>query len=349
MGIDKPDVRVVVHIDLPESPEAYFQEAGRGGRDGKKSFVALLWNEDDVKQLEYSINNNFSSVDEVKRVYAALMNYLQIAVGSGNMQSFDFDLVDFTDKFNLQPTQVLKAFKVLEQHDYITLTDGAVLPARVMITLTRENLYRYEVEHKQSEPILKLLLRMHEGIKDQYCTVSEKRIAAELKMQVNDVIAQLKIMSKNEVLDYLPAKEKPQIILNTFCHKADDIELNVSNMNKLKAMQQQRIAAMVDYVTNNDVCRNVLLLNYFGENDAIPCGKCDICIEQKKKNYSAEKLMNIFNQLKENFSYHEFTLTEATNFISTASTNEISYMLEWLHSEHKIKYQNGKFKIQAWQ
>ncbi|MEN9522595.1 MAG: hypothetical protein RL065_972, partial [Bacteroidota bacterium] len=293
MGIDKPDVRCVVHLDLPDSPEAYYQEAGRAGRDGKISYVALLWNDDDITNLKSSITNNFPPIDEIKRVYEALMQFFQVAYGSGINQAFDFDFNIFIEKYNLSPFSSFQSLKIAEQQKLIVLTEAVYLPSRAMITASRDVLYKFEVENKKYEPLLKLLLRMYGGIRDNYCTLFESKMATELKTSVDAIKKMLFDLNQMNIIDYSPAKDKPQIILLKPREKSENIELNLVELELLKRKNEKHIQSMIGYVNNNSTCRTIYLLNYFDEKYPMPCGKCDVCIEYKKKHYSAEKLNKV--------------------------------------------------------
>ena len=345
MGIDKPDVRCVVHLDLPDSPEAYFQEAGRGGRDGKNAFVVLIWNEDDVNNLQSALDNNFPAADEIKRVYEALMHSLQIPIGSGLEQAFDFDLSVFSEKFNLNSFTVFQSLKLLQQHNLLTLTDGVVLPSRAKVIASREDIYRFEVENKKLEPVLKMLLRFHSGIRDTYVPLLENKMISELRINASQLHALMMELKKFNLIDYAPAKDKPQIILHQNRIKVENLELNLNYLQMLKTKAAQRTQAMIGYVKNETECRSNYLLNYFGEENMLPCGKCDICLEQKKKNYSADTLMKIYGTLKNEFSIRPFTISDAQNLLKAYSAKTILYNLEWLQNEEKIKVENGLLKV----
>jgi ATP-dependent DNA helicase RecQ len=345
MGIDKPDVRCVVHLDLPESPEAYFQEAGRAGRDGLNSYVALLWNEDDIKAIELSNQSHFPDISEIYRVYEALMNHFQVAVGGGAGHPFDFDLLSFIDTFNLNHSVVFHSLKLLEQLNILSLTDAVNLPSRACITAGRDVLYQFEVENKKYEPIIKLLLRMHEGIRDNYCVINEVRLATELKLNISIVQQFLLDLKRFNIIDYSMAKDKPQIILIEPRKKIENLQIDVNNLNLLKNKHLLRSTAMIDYARNETECRANFLLNYFGESNNMPCGNCDVCIEFKKNNYSAEQINKFYNDLKMQFKTENFTVSQLQNFNFDLVEKKLKYYLEWLINEDKIKYKNGILNI----
>jgi ATP-dependent DNA helicase RecQ len=345
MGIDKPDVRCVVHLDLPESPEAYYQEAGRAGRDGLNSYVALLWNDDDIHSIELANKNNFPDITEINRVYEALMNYFQVVVGGGAGYPFDFDLLNFIDVFNLNHAVVFHSLKLLEQLNILSLTDAVNLPPRVCITASRDVLYQFEVEHKKYEPIIKLLLRMYEGIRDNYCIINETKLALELAIS-HQLVQQILIDLKQfNILDYSAAKDKPQIILVEPRKKIEHLQIDINAMNLLKNKHLIRANAMIEYAKNTQECRGNFLLNYFGESNKMPCGNCDICIEFKKNNYSAEQINKFYLDLKVQLGTTDFEFRALQNFNFELSEKKIKYYLEWLINEDKIKYKNGILKI----
>ncbi len=345
MGIDKPDVRCVVHMDLPDSPEAYFQEAGRAGRDGRNAFVVLIYNEDDVNNLQQSLQNNFPTNDDIKRTYEALMHYLQIAVGSGEQQFFDFDFNAFCEKFNLPSMMAVQSLKLLQQQNFLILTESVALPSRAMFVANREELYRFEVENKKLEPLVKMLLRFHSGIRDGYAALLESKMMNELKInqpQLHQLLIQLQ---QQNIIDYSPAKDKPQIILQQNRMKLEQLELNNSYLQMLKEKAAHRIQSMIAYVENETVCRSTFQLNYFGEENMLPCGKCDVCFSLRKKNYSAEKMMKVYGILKDEFEKRPFTILNAKKILKSMSNDDVLYFLEWLRNEDKIVLKNEMLRM----
>jgi len=282
MGIDKPDVRIVVHTEPPDSPEAYFQEAGRAGRDGRKAFAVCLYEDADILRMHEKFEASYPSPAEVKRVYQSVANFLEVAEGSGQGASYDFDLGKLCKTFSLMPIQTHNALKLLEQEGYLTLSDSVRIPSRATVLMNREELYRYEVKHSQNEPFVKALLRMYGGIFDSYVPIHETDIARFLKTDTGSVISKLKELHGHDVIDYLPAKDSPQLTFTQPRRDVKHLQLNEKAMERRKEGQRVRMETMVHYLTSNTECRSKLLLKYFGETKVERCGICDVCLERHR-------------------------------------------------------------------
>jgi len=282
MGIDKPDVRVVIHYDVPDCLENYYQEAGRAGRDEQKAYAVLLYQQQDLRDLQSLPDLRFPSVEEIKTIYQALADYLQIPVGLGEGNYYDFDIASFITNFQLDTYQVLNVLKVLEQEGHLSFNESVFLPPRVEFTSDKSILEDFEAAHPNLEPLIKALLRSYEGIYENSVSINEKQLAWLLRSKEEEVRAGLLHLQAFGIIEYLPRKETPQVhfILNRA--PAQYLRINHEAYLQRKEYYRQRVETMVQYIGLEKDCRSQYISAYFGDKEVAECGICDNCLARKQ-------------------------------------------------------------------
>jgi len=283
MGIDKPDVKFVVHLDLPESLEAYFQEAGRAGRDGKFAYSTIFYTKADQQRLLDNFKFAFPDLDYIKQTYQAICNYFQIAVGSGQGFSVEFDIDKLCNSYNLSPLLVYNSIKFLEKENYISYLDGGYEPAKIMFLSSKEELYLFQIRFPKYELLIKTLLRSYGGLFENYGNIKEKDLAFRTKTNVQLVKENLEYLDKQQILSFIPQSSLPKLFFNQDRINGKYLEFNPNNYYHLKQRYSERIQSVIDYTENDKLCRQVQLLMYFNEIDYTNCGHCDICINNRQK------------------------------------------------------------------
>ncbi len=339
MGIDKPDVRTVVHLDLPESPEAYFQEAGRGGRDGKKSYAVLLYNAADGQALERQLALSFPPIKTIKQVYQALGSYFQLATGGGAGQSFNFHLVDFCKKFGLQPRIVHSSLKLLEQAGWLVLSESVFLPSQLTIKVSKDKLYDYQLKNKDLDTLLKAILRSTEGAFHHYVSINERQLASFLRISQNQLEAQLARLHKENIIDYQPKKDAPQIIFLEDRSSLANLTIDQKLYDFRKNRQQERIKKMIAYA-EDPVCRQRQLLDYFGESSATNCGQCDVCLNRHKVDLSKEDFLRYKEKIEKLLQGNSLAVREVVHAFAPRRENQVLKAIELLLDEGYIETEN---------
>ena len=283
MGIDKPDVKFVVHLDLPESLEAYFQEAGRAGRDGKFAYSTIFYTKADQQRLLDNFKFAFPDLDYIKQTYQAICNYFQIAVGSGQGFSVEFDIDRLCNSYNLSPLLVYNSIKFLEKENYISYLDGGYEPSKIMFLSSKEELYLFQIRFPKYELLIKTLLRSYGGLFENYGNIKEKDLAFRTKTNVQLVKENLEYLDKQQILSFIPQSSLPKLFFNQDRINGKYLEFNPNNYYHLKQRYSERIQSVIDYTENDKLCRQVQLLMYFNEIDYSNCGHCDVCINNRQK------------------------------------------------------------------
>ncbi|MCW5911159.1 MAG: RecQ family ATP-dependent DNA helicase [Cyclobacteriaceae bacterium] len=288
MGIDKADVRVVVHMDLPETLEAYYQEAGRAGRDGKRSYAAVLYHNSDIDSLQLKVEQAQPTLEALKKIYQGLANFFQVAMGSSQGESFDFDLEVFCHKLNLKSTEVYPALKKLEEFGLIEFNESFYRPTVLHFAFDNKKLYEFQVAHARFDPLIKALLRLYGGeLYADFTQVSEKQVAQMLRLPEAAVKLELEQLHNLQVLVYEPQDERAKVTFVTARQDAERLSIDKKEFDRRRALHLSKMEAMVNYTTQTHRCRMQLIQEYFGEITDTVCGRCDVCIEKHKQQNTA--------------------------------------------------------------
>ena len=345
MGIDKPDVRLVVHMDLPDSLEAYFQEAGRAGRDLKPSEAFLLVSDTDIKQLKDNLQQSYPELQRIKDIYDALGNYLQIPVGAGCGSSHDFDMNDFASHYNFQLLEVYNSLKLMEREGLFALSEAMDSPSQVMIKASREDLYRCQVEYPEFDVVIKHLLRNYPGILSDFVKIKEEQISQKLGTDVLKVEQTLKKLESYNFLTYIQRKDKPQIQYLTERQNTSHFVLSDQVYKDRKDDATRRVQAVIDFVNNDEECRSVQLLRYFGEKIKTRCGKCDVCNIRNQMRINDEEYRNISEIILDELKKRVVPLYETPSLAKTYLEEKVLETVRWMLDNNLIEQdENGNLK-----
>ncbi len=337
MGIDKPNVRYVIHIDIPNSLEAYYQEAGRAGRDEKTAYAVLLYNNEDIENLRKQIKDNFPPIDFIKRVYSLLGSYYNIAIGAGKNQSFKFDVRDFVSKYNLEVIEAYNAIKLLQKEGYIYFTESVFIPSKLKFKVNRQELYEFQVKDKIFDYIIKLILRNYSGVFDEYINISESFLAKQIKVKEDVIVKYLIYLSKQGIINYVYKIQEPVIQFMQERLDKKNLKISKDNYEKRKKIFVETIEYVINYASSDNKCRSQLLLSYFGETDSYRCGNCDVCKRRNELGLSKYEFDIILEEIKKILKNENVMLNDLVAKIKYKS-NKVIMVIQWLLDNDKIKY-----------
>ena len=345
MGIDKPDVRIVLHLDLPDSPEAYFQEAGRAGRDGEKAYAVILYSKSDKTTLHKRVVDTFPDKEYILNVYEHLQYYYQMAMGDGFQCIREFNLEEFCRKFKYFPVPVDSALKILTQAGYLEYTNEQDNSSRILFTIRRDELYKLREMGKEAEALIQSILRSYTGVFTDYAYISEESLAVRTGLTRQQIYNILVTLTKRRIVDYIPRKKTPYIIYTRERLELRFLHIPPSVYEERKARYEARIKAMEEYVTTENVCRSRMLLRYFGEKNEHNCGQCDVCLSKRTTdNLSEKSYEEVKRQILDLLSHSPLTPAETADQIK-AEKEDIGQVIRYLLDEGELKMQDGMLHI----
>ena len=341
MGIDKPDVRLVVHIDIPDSPEAYFQEAGRGGRDGKKAYAVLLYAKSDKTTLKKRISDTFPEKNYIRTVYEHLNYYYQMAMGDGYGCTREFNIDEFCRNFKHFPIQVDSALKILMRAGYLEYTDEQDNNSRLMFTLTKEELYRIHETSPETEKLINVILRSYTGVFTEYAYINEETLSLRTGMTRQQVYDTLISLTRRRILHYIPGKKTPYIIYTRERQEADRLIFTKEVYEDRKDSFIKRIKAMTEYAESDDKCRSRMLLLYFGEKNEHNCGQCDVCLAAHSSGIKQGVFDEISKQIENILKEKDMPVADLIDKLDKDDKDTVANIISYLLAEEILYQKNG--------
>ncbi len=343
MGIDKPDVKLVLHLDLPESLEAYFQEAGRAGRNGNTAYSVVLVGPSDIAELKRKNLDTFPDIGFVKRVYQCLANFFQLASGGSQGQSFAFDFGAFIKQYDLQALKTYATLKILEKEGFILLNEGFKYPSRVFIKLDRTSLYDYQLRNPKLDGFIKTLIRSYGGLDIEYGIINESVLAQRLNQPEALIRKTLNHLTKQGIIDYVPSKGDSEIVFTQDRISINNLRISDANLKERYADRVRRIKAVEDYLVEDKLCRSRKLLDYFGEKSELQCGHCDVCRAASRVKSHDQDLENVIALLRQTMSAESTTLENLKNQIKYRESL-LTEGLRWLLDAGEIELEGLNFR-----
>ena len=344
MGIDKPDVRIVIHIDMPDSPEAYFQEAGRAGRDGQKAYAVLLYAKSDKVNLNKRISDTFPDKEYIRKVYEDINFFFQMAMGDGAGCTFAFNIDEFCRNFKHFPVQADSALKILTRAGYLDYTDEQDNASRLIFTLRRDELYKLQEYEADIEKLIHVILRSYTGLFTDYAFINEESLSIRTGLSRQRVYEILVMLTQRRILHYIPRKKTPYIIYSQKRIEKERLIISPEIYERRKESYASRIKAMIDYATAEEKCRSRMLLHYFGEKNEHHCGQCDVCLRKHESGIKLGEFQELKERILEALKEGPLTSVELCEKLKVSAT-QISPIVSFLISEEIIYLRNGILSI----
>lgn len=334
MGIDKADVRFVIHWEMPDCIEEYFQESGRAGRDNKPAFAVLLYSTSDKSRLEESLRKKFPPVDKIKDIYEALCNYLQVPEGAGKDNVFDFNMQDFISKYRLPVIETYNSLKFLQREGYVEFTEEINNPSKVHFIVGRDDLYKFQVANESFDSFIKLLLRSYTGMFSEFVAINEDMLAKKSALSRDTIYKFLVKLSSLNIIRYIPGKKTALVIFTEERLERKSLMISPENYLQVKEKYIVRLHKMIDYADYNTKCRSVVLLDYFGE-ESDRCGICDVCRERNELDLSKYEFDLILGEIKDKLSEKKYDAQELVAKINYPEEKVIK-IIRWLLDHKKL-------------
>ncbi len=334
MGIDKPDVRFVIHWDIPDSIESYFQESGRAGRDGKKAWAVQLFYQSDIGRAKERVNTKFPAVKYIKNIYELLCNFLQVPVGSGKNVVYEFNLAEFVSKYRLSVTGAYNSLKFLERENYIELTEELNNPSRVHFKVSRDDLYKFQVANASMDGFIKLLLRSYTGMFTEYVPVNEESLARKAGSTRDIIYKFLVNLSSRDIINYIPGKKTALIIFTEERLDRKSLYISPQNYKDVRDKYIERLDAMLKYVSSKTKCRASMLLDYFGQ-ESLRCGMCDVCLSRNELDLSKYEFDRILDEIKGILENDNIAAGHLVEKLDTSEEKAVK-VIRWLLDHDKI-------------
>jgi len=344
MGIDKPDVKLVVHLELPSSIEAYFQEAGRAGRDGKQAYAFLLANKGDVKKQQDLLTLRYPSITEIKTVYQNLANYFQLAENEFPEQAISFDMVNFTERYKMSSLKVYNMLKYLEKEEHIKLSEAIHSPSKLTIKMSNAELYKFQIANKYYDNFLKLLLRSYTNLFYNYVIINEQEIANRFNVTNEEVVRLLNKLVQLEIVKYAPKNNNSQITYLKVRKDTEKLYLAEKKWEERKKYEQEKLDKITNYIIDKGSCRSKLLLHYFGEQESEKCGKCDFCINEKRQKIKESEYKEITNKLEEFLKDKELTIEEICVLMPNYHEQQLISIIQYLFDNELVGKYGNKYQ-----
>ena len=343
MGIDKPDVKLVVHLELPSSIEAYFQEAGRAGRDGKQAYAFLLANKGDVKKQQDLLTLRYPSITEIKTVYQNLANYFQLAENELPEQ-VSFDMVNFTERYKMSSLKVYNILKYLEKEEHIKLSEAIHSPSKLTIKMSNAELYKFQIANKYYDNFLKFLLRSYTNLFYNYVIINEQEIANRFNVTTEEVVRLLNKLVQLEIVKYSPKNNNSQITYLKVRKDTEKLYLAEKKWEERKKYEQEKLDKITNYIIDKGSCRSKLLLHYFGEQESEKCGKCDFCINEKRQKIKESEYKEITNKLEEFLKDKELTIEEICVLMPNYHEQQLISIIQYLFDNELVGKYGNKYQ-----
>lgn len=335
MGIDKADVRFVIHYDLPDTLEAYYQEAGRAGRDGKRAYAVLLYNRGDRTRAADRVRRNFPDIKDIKTVYEALGNYFQIPLEGGKNMAFDFNVSDFASRYRFSFSAIYSSIDFLQKEGYIELTDELSNKSKVHFQVNRDELYNFQLTKAGYDTFIKLLLRSYTGVFTDYVKIDEQSLARKANSSKEIIVKYLIQLKKLKILDYIPYRKTPMIVYTEERLDRRNLHISREKYTRRKELYVKKLKHMLHYAGITTRCRSRILLEYFGQTDTRPCGRCDVCLRKKELELHYDEFDRIHHQIREELKQHNMSTEELVDQLPL-SEDKVIKVIDWLMDSGKI-------------